>query len=379
MSLVTYQDARPWARSIKMKVASRIMPPWHIDRNVGVQKFKNDPSLSDAEIATIVGWVDHGASEGNPADLPPARTFSDDDQWQIKPDVIVGMAKPYILPANAGDQYYDFDIDPHFKENRYLQAVQTRTVQGYSVVHHFSTSLVENPAVDPDGMFLSEYSIGKGPEIYPDNVGRLVKAGSTIHVTTHMHSDTKDTPVSVEIGLKFYPKGFVPKYAALAQNMGINGTPLDIRSGQMARKDGYFRLPKPAVLTAYGPHFHTLGRAQCIEAIFPDVRADSARPGPARTETLSCVSNPQYGWTLMYNYADEAAPLLPAGTIIHVTTYHENTAGNPFDLTPMNWVGDGQRSQDEMAFAWIGLYYLDEADYQQRVQARKAQTAKSQE
>lgn len=81
----------------------------------------------------------------------------------------------------------------------------------------------------------------------------------------------------------------------------------------------------------------------------------------------------------MYNYADDVAPLLPAGTIIHVTTYHENTSSNPFDLTPMNWIGDGQRSNDEMAFAWIGLYYLDQADYLQRVQARKAQASKSEE
>jgi hypothetical protein len=379
MSLMTYQDSRPWARSIKVKVATRVMPPWHIDRNIGVQKFKSDPSLSDAEIATITSWVDHGAPEGNPADMPAPRKFGDEDQWQIRPDSIVAMDKPYILPANAGDQYYDFYLDPHFKEDRYIQAVQTRTVEGYSVVHHFSTSLVTDPQVDPDGLFLSEYSIGKGPEIYPDNVGRLIKAGSTIHITTHMHSDTKDTPVRVEIGLQFFPKGVVPKYAALAQNMGSNSTPLDIRAGQTARKDGYFRLPKPAVITAWGPHFHTLGRAQCMEAIFPDLRADSARPGPAKTETISCVSNPQYGWTLMYNYADDVAPLLPAGTIIHITTYHENTASNPFAVIPMNWVGDGQRAQDEMAFSWVGLYYLSAADYQQRVQARKAQTRDKEE
>src|SRR5579872_1553975 len=87
MSLLTYKEARPWARSIKEKVARRVMPPWHIDRNIGITRFKDDPSLSAEEIATIASWVDQGAPEGNPADMPPPRQFSDLDKWHIgKPD-----------------------------------------------------------------------------------------------------------------------------------------------------------------------------------------------------------------------------------------------------------------------------------------------------
>ena len=94
MSLLTYKDARPWARSIKERVVRRVMPPWHIDRNVGVQKFKDDPSLTDAQIAAIVAWVDHGAPEGNTADMPPPPDFTDLDQWHFKPDLVVSMPKP---------------------------------------------------------------------------------------------------------------------------------------------------------------------------------------------------------------------------------------------------------------------------------------------
>lgn len=379
MSLTTYQEARPWARSIKTKVVTRVMPPWHIDRNVGIQKFKNDPSLSDEEIATITSWVDHGAPEGNPADMPPVPTFSNEERWQFKPDIVVAMKKPYVLPANAGDQYYDVDVDPGLKEDVYVQAIQTRPITGYNVVHHFDTNIVEDPQADPIGLFLSEYAIGKAADVYPANAGRLIKAGSLIHFQIHLHADVKDTPVSVEVGMKLYPKGVVPKYVAFTQHMGDHSTLLDIPAGQISRSDGYFRLPKAAVITAFQPHYHTLGKAQCVEAIFPDVRADSARPGPAKTQTISCVSNNQYGWSLTYPYADDVAPLLPAGTIIHVTTWMDNTASNPFDVNPTNWVGDGQRSQDEMAFAWISLYYLDDADYLQRVQARKAQTSAPQE
>ena len=136
MSLLTYRDARPWARSIKTKVATRVMPPWHIDRNVGVTSFKDDPSLSDAEIATISSWADNGAPEGSPADMPPPLKFTDDDKWHFgRPDIVVSMPKPYVLTAKGGDQYYDIDIDPGFKEDMYIQAVETKPDMGFKVVH----------------------------------------------------------------------------------------------------------------------------------------------------------------------------------------------------------------------------------------------------
>ena len=205
--------------------------------------------------------------------------------------------------------------------------------------------------------------------------GRLIRAGSKIHFNLHLHPYGKETPVSVSLGLKFYPKGAVPKYMAFTQHMG-DVTELDIPAGQVVRSDGYFRLPKPALLSSFQPHFHTRGKAQCMEAIYPDVRADSARPGPARSETLSCVSNYQFGWSLTYPYAEDVAPLLPAGTVIHVTTWHDNSDHNPHNPNAKNWVGYGQRSIDEMSFAWVSLFYLDESDYQQRVQTRKAMQAR---
>jgi hypothetical protein len=370
MSLLNYKDARPWARSIREKVIKRVMPPWHIDRNVGVSKFKDDPSLSDAEIATIVSWVDRGAPEGNPADLPRPVQFGDLNQWHIgKPDIVVSMNKPYVLKAKGGDEYYDVEIDPGFAEDVYIQAVETKPDSGFRVVHHCTTNLVEDPEDDPIGLFLNEYAVGKNADIFSSNSGRLIKAGSKIHFNLHLHPDGEETPVKISLGLKLYPKGVVPKYVAFTQHMGeVND--LDLPAGQITRSDGYFRLPKPAVLTAFQPHFHFRGKAQCMEAIYPDVRADSARPGPARTETLSCVSDYQFGWSLTYNYAEDVSPLLPAGTVIHVTTWHDNTDKNPYNPNPKNWVGQGQRTNDEMSFAWVSLFYLDDADYQQRVTER---------
>ena len=276
MSLLTYADARPWARSIKQKVATRVMPPWHIDRNVGINKFKDDPSLSDAEIAAIVNWVDQGAPEGNPSDLPRPRQFSDLDQWHIgKPDIVVSMTQPYVLKAKGGDEYFDVDVDPGFTEDVYIQAVETKPDSGFKVVHHCTTNLVEDPEDDPVGLFLNEYAVGKNADIFPQDSGRLIKAGSKIHFNLHLHPDGQETPVKVSLGLKLYPKGFVPKYVAFTQHMG-DVADLDLPAGQITRSDGYFRLQRPAVISAYQPHFHLRGKAQCMEAIYPDVRADSA-------------------------------------------------------------------------------------------------------
>ena len=371
MSLLTYKDARPWARSIKEKVVRRVMPPWHVDRNVGITKFKDDPSLSDAQIATIAAWVDRGAPEGNPADLPALPHFTGADEWHLKPDLVVSMSKPYVLKANGGDEFADIDIDPGLKEDMYIQAVETRPELGYKAVHHATTNLVEDTEEDPVGLFLNEYAVGKGADVFPENSGRLLRAGSKIHFNLHLHPYGKETPVSVSIGFKFYPKGTVPKYVALTQHMGYVGD-LDIPAGQVSRSDGYFRLPRPALISAFQPHFHTRGKAQCMEAVYPDLRADSARPGPAKTETISCVSDYQFGWSITYPYAEDVAPLLPAGTVIHITTWHDNTDNNPHNPNPKNWVGYGQRTIDEMSFAWVSLFYLDQKDYEARVAARKA-------
>ena len=375
MSLLTYQDARPWARSMKQKVTAREMPPWYIDRHIGISKFKDDPSLTDAEIATIVKWVDAGAPQGDPADLPKPRVFVDDDKWHIgKPDMIVSLPKPYELRANGPDEFYDVDVDPEFKEDMYIAAVETKPEPySFKVVHHATANMIEDEEEDPVGLFFNEYALGKNGDIFPENSGRLIKAGSKIHFNLHLHPSGERALVNVSIGFKLYPKGQVPKYVAFTQHMGDNND-LDIPPGEIARTDGYFRLPKPAVISAFQPHMHNRGKAMCMEAIYPDIRPDSARPGPARTETLSCVSNYQFGWHITYPYADDVQPLLPAGTIVHITAWHDNTESNKYNPNPRNWVGYGQRTIDEMSFAWVSLYYIDEADYQQRVDARKKAT-----
>ena len=370
MSLLTYQDVRPWARSIKAKVSAREMPPWHIDRNVGVQKFKNDPSLSDKEVETIVKWVDAGAPQGNPADMPKQVDFGNMDTWHIKADMVVKMPKPFRLKAHGGDEFVDVTIDPGFTKDFFVSAIETRPINmgGYKVIHHATSNLIEDED-DPTGAFLNEYAIGKAADVFPAESGRLIKAGSKLNFNLHMTPDGEEKDVDVQIAFTVLPKE--PKYVAFTQHMGdIND--LDIPAGAVVRNDGYFRLPKPALISAFQPHMHMRGKAQCMEAIYPDIRIDSARPGPARTEMLSCVSHFNFDWSITYPYADDVAPLLPAGTIIHIISWHDNSAANKHNPNPDTWLGNGPTSIDEMNFAWVSLTYLEQTDFDRKVADRQA-------
>ena len=202
MSLLTYEDVRPWARAIKTRVRDRIMPPWHIERNVGIQAFKDDPSLTDEEIATIAAWSDAGAPRGNPADLPPPPVFPDEEAWHIgTPDLIVQIPKPHVVPANAADLWIDYIADSGLTEDRYLQAVEAKPGPGArAVVHHLLTYLIQE--VDEDEVlsgrlddrgtnsesFLNEYAVGKNGDILPDGTAKLVKAGAKIRFNLHYHA-----------------------------------------------------------------------------------------------------------------------------------------------------------------------------------------------
>jgi hypothetical protein len=370
MSLLTYEDVRPWAKAIKEKVTTRMMPPWYIDKNVGVRHFKNDSSLSDEQIATIVKWVDNGAPMGNPADMPPPHQFEDLDKWHIPtPDLIVQLPKDVIVPAKAPDRWVDIEVDPHLTEDRYIQAIETKPIKGFKVVHHAVTSMKNDDDPPPDtrldtqGTFLNEYALGKNGDVFPEGAARLIKAGTRINFNLHLHAIGQETPANVALALKLYPKGYTPKYVEISEHAGDQND-LDIPPNtDNVRSDGYTTLTKPARILSFQPHMHNRGKAQCMEAIYP---------GGRKVETLSCVSNYQFAWHLAYLYAEDEQPLLPAGTILHVTSWHNNSASNRFNPDPDNLVTFGQRTIDDMAFAWISYYYLSEEDYKEQVEARKA-------
>ena len=371
MSLINYDEVRPWARSIKNKVESRAMPPWHLDRRIGVQGFKNDPSLTDAQVAMIARWVDNGAPQGNPADTPVPPEFAPADAWQIgEPDLVVRFPD-YKVPAAGPDVFGNMFAEFNLPEDRYITSIQTRPIgdSARKVVHHALSYAVEQDADgEPmgSGIFLVEYASGKQAEIYPPDSGLLLPANSEARLSYHLHSIGEETDAKVELGINFLPVGTEPTHIRYSKQLGGSQGQtigvLDIPAGEVARSDGYARFNQAARITMFQPHMHMLGTYQCIEFIYPTQ--------PVRAETVNCAGF-DYNWHMNYNYEDDTAPLIPAGTILHVSSWLDNSEANRGNIDPNNWVGAGQRTIDEMAFAWIGWHDMTDEEYEAAVAERQ--------
>ena len=371
MSLISYQDARPWARSIRNKVETRAMPPWHLDQDIGVQDFLNDPSLSDDQVATIVKWVDTGAPQGNPANTPKPPEFAPADAWQIgEPDLVVQFPT-HTVPAAGPDLFGDLFTDFGLSQDRYITAIQTKPIgdKARQVVHHALSYAVEQDEAGErmgGGQFLVEYASGKQAEIYPEGTGLMLPADSEARLSYHLHSIGEDIDAVVELGINFLPEGEEPEHIRYSKQLaGSHGRTigvLDIPSGEVSRSDGYARFNKAAKITMFQPHMHMLGVYQCIEFIYPTQ--------PVRAETVNCARF-DYNWHMNYNYSEDSMPLIPAGTILHTTTWFDNSSGNRGNVDPNNWVGAGQRTVDEMGFAWMGWYDLTDEEYEAEVAARQ--------
>jgi len=381
MSLLTYEDARPWAAAIKAKVASREMPPWHVVRNVGIEKYKNDPSLTDEEIATVVRWVDGGAPLGNPAEQPPPKHFADEGVWHIgKPDLVV-TATPYKVSAAGADWWAVYTVPSGLSVDRYIKAVEAKpgSAATAKTVHHIlayaedstSQAWATTTSVGDDdffqrGEFLVEYSVGKGGEHFPDGSARLLKAGSKIRFEVHYHSSGEELIDASQVAFVFYPRGYVPKHVQRTRGLGHGGD-LDLPAGQpYIRSDGYTRFDTPGVLTGFQPHMHARGKAECLELIYPTGGADE------RVEQIACARF-EFGAAMVYSWADDVAPIFPAGTILHVINWHDNAASktNP---DPVNWVGNGNRTIDEMSFSWVSYYTIGAAEYDRLLAARRGRS-----
>src|SRR5260221_4237603 len=204
------------------------MPPLFIDRTIGINRFKNDTSLSDEEIATTGKWIEPGAPRGNPADMPPPVQFPDITAWQHpNPDLVVTMDEAKVVPATGPDWWGNITTaSPVTPEHRWIKSVEVKPVQGFRAVHHIVASIAEPD--DPDavansgdaGGTLSEYSIGKNGDTYEAGTARLLPAGAKINFNVHLHSIGEDTPIKGAIAFHFYPKGFQPKYVMRAHLLG---------------------------------------------------------------------------------------------------------------------------------------------------------------
>ncbi len=369
MSLVTYEDVRPWARSIRHRTGigrrAGVMPPWYIEKNIGIQEYKDDPSLSDEEIATIAKWVDSGAPKGNLADMPPPLTFDDGIGWRIgKPDLIV-RTRELVVKANSPDWWGEIESVPiDLAEDRYVAAVEVKevndipkvgsgrdTVGGRYVFHHmiWSTRVLSEVSETDE---LTEaliansgsvtpwpvHEVGRNADFFDERAGRLLRAGSSIvSNSVHLHSNGLDTKAHLEIGFKLHPKGYVPAMKRSNSRSFGNGMDIDIKPMEAGQQlHAYTVLQEHTKITSFEPHLHAPGMRMCLEAIWG-----------FNIQTLSCAGY-DHNWVRGYVYKDDVAPLLPKGTILHITGYMDNSPANKNVPDPRNWQGSGNRSVANM-------------------------------
>jgi hypothetical protein len=370
MSLVSYEETRPWARAIRQRVLMRQMPPWHIDKTVGIQQFQNDISLSDEQIATIVRWVDGGALRGDAKDMPPPKPLPDNDGWQLAqqfgtPDFIL-KSEPWTMPAAGQDVWFKPLTPIPVTEPRWVRAVEMRpaSLAGRRITHHALAFLQQeepgsNTGIITQGL-LMEWAVNKNFDIYRPNTGKLLVPGARIWWEMHYHAVGEEIRDHVELAVYLYPKGEQPKYRtyltcfpATPGNCALGQ--LDIPPNSIAQTDSYQVLRAPARLENFQPHMHLRGKAMLMEAILPD----------GRRQTLSYTGNFNFNWMTNYIYADDAAPVLPKGTLIHLIAWHDNTTANPNNPDPNQWVGWGDRTVDEMAHAWVNVTYISDDDYKE--------------
>ena len=388
MSLVTFEESRPWARSIKSRVVARQMPPWHIDKTIGIQDFKNDRSLNDKEIDTIAKWVDAGAPKGDLKDMPPTREWPNEQGWnfakqfgQTEPDLVI-KSLPWTQKAGANDAWWKPVVETGLTEPRWVRAIEIRpgAVKGRKITHHAIARLqqkeTDDLAANPNdaagnplpGTFM-EWAVGKQGEMMRPGSGKLMLPGSKIVWDIHYSNGGEDITDQVELGIYFYPKGQEPKLRQVLHLMGATngngtgalGSAVDIPPNTVKATEGYFLMRENGRIESFQPHMHLRGKAMSIEAILPN----------GQLQVLSHVSDFNFNWHNSYVYADTAAPLLPKGTILKITAWHDNTAAKKSNPDPNVWVGYGDRTVDEMAHAWVNVTYMSDADYRTEFTARK--------
>ena len=374
MSLLTYEEARPYARAMKARTALRekrgAMPPWYIEKNIGIQHFKDDFSLTDDEIAKIAAWADTGALQGNPADLPTPLTFPDGKSWRIgTPDLIV-VSPPVEMKAQAPDWFGSIGQTPTgLTEDRYVAAVEVKevsesgqrsgasnTVGGLYLFHHAAYAVIGGRGGTP----FPVHEVGRNADLFDAEAGRLLAADSTILFNSvHLHANGTDSKSHLEIGFKFHPRGYKPTLNFRQLFVG-NGPDLDIRANEAnQRVDAYFTLPQPVKISTYEPHMHAPGVRMCLEAIWG-----------VTVQTLNC-SKYDHNWVRAYWYEDDAAPLLPKGTILHVIGYFDTTAANRNVPDPRNWSGSGHRSVDNMMINLMQAIFLTDEQFEGEVAKRR--------
>ena len=379
MSLITYRDARPWARAIREKVTAREMPPWHADPAHGT--FRNDRSLTQAQIDTIVRWVDGGARQGDEKQAPTVPTFA--DGWQIgKPDVVFEMPVDYKIPPDGTVDYQYFEVPTNFKEDRWISAGEVRAGNPEHV-HHIIVSVVEPPgntrgnvmtvraindgadsasraprqltdtqraqlataARRANAVSLVNWAVGEDAPVYPAGLAKRIPAGSTLQFQVHYTTNGSAATDRSRVGLIFAkepPKNEIRTATIANAQFAI---PAGASNHQVEAEATFNDDVK--VWTMH-PHMHLRGKDMTYTAIYPD----------GRQEVVLHVPKYDFGWQTDYWLAQPLS--LPKGSKLHVTAHFDNSPANRFNPDAKTVVRWGDQTWEEMMIGYI-TYTVDSA------------------
>ncbi len=340
MSLTTYEQARPWAKSIRNMVDTRQMPPWHADPTIG--EWANDRRLSERDLTTIVRWIDQGTPAGDPEDGPKALTFT--KGWKIgEPDEIF-MASTQILPAELEDEYRYVLVPTGFDKDRWISAAEVRP-GNINVVHHVIV-FTAGPGKGRSGLggSLGGFAPGAPPLVMDKGRGMKIEAGAVLILQIHYHKE----PGKVEtdqtmVGIKF-ARDTVKKEV----RFGTVGTEKFVIPPRTADYpvSATFVLEEDIHLEQLIPHMHLRGTDMKVWAKFPD----------GRMADLLFVPNYDFNWQTFYKAAKPIA--LPKGTELHAYAHFDNSSANPFNPNPNTEVRWGEPTTAEMMYSFF-MYTVD--------------------
>src|SRR4051812_6163312 len=363
-ALLTYEQARPWAKAIKAAVLQKKMPPWFADPQFG--EFSNKPSLSQTDVDTLVAWVDAGAPAGDLKDLPPPKQFV--DGWSIpKPDVVFQFPKPFHIPASGVLEYQYLIIPTGFTKDTWVQHVQAAPTN-HRVVHHIVAwvrapgskyfkdkpkneffeappSKTDAAKESPDDMpndWLTGYAPGQPPDMFKPGQAKLIPAGSDIVLEVHYTTEGKPMTDQSRLGLVLAKEPPSERAMTLsAVNSSFRIPPGDPNF----RVDASLAMPEDVTLLGLHPHMHMRGKSAEYRFVFPN----------GKTEKLLSVPHYNWHWQLWY---DLAQPLkLPKGTKLECTEHFDNSPNNPENPDPSKTIIWGQQSFDEMAICMVNVTF----------------------
>jgi hypothetical protein len=335
MSLLTYEQARPWAKAIRAAVLSGKMPPWQADPRYG--HFSNDLSLAPGERETLVAWADGGALQGKASDAPRPRVFP--QGWRIpKPDMVFEMPEDFSVPAQGAVDYQYISVPTHFTEDRWVEVAEVRP-GNRSIVHH-AIVMVDELGDGRGQEYLAGYAPGMMPQIWKPGQARLVRAGSSLVFQMHYTTNGKAGTDRTRIGLIFSKN----PPAERITSMEAMAPWLEIPAGEAHyRIESTVLMSEPTRLMGIRPHMHLRGKSFQVRAVYPG----------GQTQILLDV--PKFNFDYQPYYYLETPKLLPKGTRIECYAVYDNSASNPRNPDPSATVLWGPQTWDEMMIGWLDV------------------------